>query len=309
MSYSVNGESDLSRHKAIEFLNAKLSDECANHKKSKNPAVGWIYSFTNENLDKVYEKTYLKNKRAMVIGSSIDQVIYAILHGCKDITSIDGNPLTQPYGELKLAAIKNLEFEEFIDYFSKCNILNYKCYWKVCHDLSPYARLFWDEIMLSVETNPKGNRLLRYLLFQNGGHCFENKKGLDYYKYKSVYNRIKENLKDTRIKFIVADFSEFYDMLDGKYGLMLLSNIKDYVDEKDFFDVVNKLHRDKLDNRGKMQIYYDFAPTEFTREYYDSFLKHLDKKNFKIKTVEDARFREFYKKYDLKPKECNVLFL
>ena len=141
MGYNIIGEKQLNNHKALNTLGEKVfeREEKGTNPKS-NSTTRRIFPFTNENLDEVFYGKRLKGKRIATVGSSFDQALQAILHGCKDITHLDANPLSQPYAELKLSAIKNLTFDEFVDFFDADNMLDHKYYQKISHDLSEYNK-------------------------------------------------------------------------------------------------------------------------------------------------------------------------
>ena len=113
-----------------------------------NNAMSRVYNFSNEYLDRIFKGMDLTGKRAFVVGSSGDQALHCIQNGASEVTLVDGNMWTKPYVELKLAAIKNLEFEEFSSYMTYDQIFNHKFYSKVSHDLSPESQAFWDEIIM-----------------------------------------------------------------------------------------------------------------------------------------------------------------
>ena len=87
-----------------------------------------IYPFTTENISGYIDKFNLKDKSLLTVGSSGDQVINAILKGCKDITLLDINPYTKFYYYLKVASILTLNLDEFMAF------LRYKDYPEVFVD-------------------------------------------------------------------------------------------------------------------------------------------------------------------------------
>jgi hypothetical protein len=117
---------------------------------SYNTTADRIYPFSNENITESLEDIDLEGKSVITVGSSGDQVLNAILKGATNITLIDGNPLARYYVELKIAAIRNLEYTECLSFLTAKNILSYKYYQKISHDLSDEAKIFWDSIMLEM---------------------------------------------------------------------------------------------------------------------------------------------------------------
>jgi len=95
------------------------------------------FGYSNENLEGVYKHILSKRKNikdALVVGSSGDQLINAIFYGAKNITLADINPMSEVVTELKIAAIKNLNFNDFLAYWdrkSRDAILDHKVYSKI----------------------------------------------------------------------------------------------------------------------------------------------------------------------------------
>lgn len=213
-----------------------------------------VYPFSNENLNDLFKNLDIFNKRIAVVGSSGDQVLYGIAHGAKDITLIDGNSMALPHTELKLAAIKNLSFEQFKDFFSVQHIFDINYYKKISQDLSPQSRQFWDNIYLYMGDNPIN---LREYFCQNGIYDSFFRHVQAIYNDQATFNVVKNNLKGCNIEFVLSRFQDFPDNLKGKYDLIMLSNIADYVEQQDFFSSCERLS-ERLSDDGKMQIYYDF---------------------------------------------------
>ena len=64
-----------------------------------------IYPFTTENINGYLPLFDLNNKTLLTVGSSGDQVLNAVISGCKEIDVIDLCPFSQEYFNLKRAAI------------------------------------------------------------------------------------------------------------------------------------------------------------------------------------------------------------
>ena len=123
--------------------------------KIKHGSADRIYPFSNENIGEFLEGFDLEGKSVITVGSSGDQVLNAVYRGATDVTLFDANIFARYYVELKIAAIKNLSLEEFLKYFTSDNILDWKYYSKVSHDLSDEAKLFWDTLMLELDEENK----------------------------------------------------------------------------------------------------------------------------------------------------------
>ena len=91
----------------------------------KDCRIYQIYPFTTENISGYINYFNLTDKSLLTVGSSGDQVINAIMHGCKDVTLLDMNPYAKYYYYLKAASILCLNKDNFLDF------LRYRDYPKV----------------------------------------------------------------------------------------------------------------------------------------------------------------------------------
>ena len=85
-----------------------------------------IYPFTSENIAGYMKDLDLTGKKVITVTGSTDHILNAILQGATEITTFDINPLTKPYMDLKISALKNLSYEDFINKgYLKDAIVNY----------------------------------------------------------------------------------------------------------------------------------------------------------------------------------------
>ena len=61
-----------------------------------------VYPFTNEAI-KLYYKYFKLDEKLLTVAASGDQLLHAILQGCKSATMFDINKLTKYYVNLKIA--------------------------------------------------------------------------------------------------------------------------------------------------------------------------------------------------------------
>ena len=221
-----------------------------------NGAVGAIYPFSNENLPETYDYLDPEGKKVLTVGSSGDQVLLALAKDAKKITLIDANPMSLAYLELKLAALKCLKQEEYMDMFYG-DFLSHKYYAKVSHLLSPYVREFWEELYLnsSIQEFYKCNRFL----FQPTMPREKAKSRINaYFNVSELYDNAKANLGKCEIDFKCASLDQFASSVDDKYDIILLSNVCDYVRQENLYYQIFALgHR--LNNNGKIEMSYHFT--------------------------------------------------
>lgn len=227
-----------------------------------------VYHCSNERLNAYFKDLNLKNSRVATVGSSGDQVLNSIFYGSKDITLIDANMFTRAYVEYKIAMIKNLDFKTFKQCLGRFAMFNWKTYAKISHDLSKKTQQFFDELMLNQDDNnhyyDEGfltDSLIRNNLLHTPCDKFDLPEENIFYNNKTDYNKLKKLLieNDFKIKFIVADVSEFHTKLKGKFDYIFLSNIYDYVNIVEMFHIIKSLYK-KINAGGAIQYHYSFNP-------------------------------------------------
>lgn len=218
---------------------------------ANNGTVGKVYAFTNEKLSALFSELELKDCRVATVGSSGDQAILSIYNGAKEVDLIDGNILTQPFVELKLSAIKNLSHTEFLDFSTHFSRKLAYDYGKISHDLSKKSQVFWDNLILDGQERK----------FHHFIHSWKDIENV--YRTEESYNKLQDylNNKKYKINYITSEFENFPQKLNGKYDLILLSNICDYFNDtnsskgpQEFIDVVKKLFENNLSEIGAMQV-------------------------------------------------------
>ena len=191
----------------------------------------FIYKKTNERLQDILDIFSDKDKILCVIGSG-DQILNALLNRPQKIDAFDISIYPKYFLELKIAAIKTLTREEFIDFF--INDINYKkedyyddlFYEKIIKELDGDVRDFWKYLFDFNDWYDIYNSMLfstepvikEYALVQNK------------YLNEEEYYKLREILKTTKINYIQSDILNLD--IDDNYDLIYLSNIIQYVDPK-----------------------------------------------------------------------------
>lgn len=263
----------------------------------------YVYPWSNERLDEVFEDVELCGKRALVVGSSGDQALHCIHKGATDVTIMDSNMWTKPYVELKMAGIKNLSFEEFKDCFASLYVFGNKYYPRLSHDLSEESKAFWDNIALDMPWYECIDVLDNFFHYVDFGDD-EIKKHMNrhsFYRAKEEYEKLKTNLKKANVNIEVADIREFDELAKGQYDYIMLSNISDYMDKEEYFKITKALNEKHLTFDGKMQIGYifDWERTGSKRRYYRALKESMDESkygNIKIKKIGKREGKLFRKK-------------
>lgn len=200
-----------------------------------------IYPFTSENIAGYMKDLDLTDKKVITVTGSTDHILNAVLQGATEITTFDINPLTKPYMDLKISALKNLSYEDFIKLllFESNMILDYRIISSL--DMSDESKIFWLEQLSKFNNN--GNELRNSSLFDLKYFNPYSKLWQNLYLEKNRYNLLKQQLKDAKITFINTSLKDL--KIDENFDYMFLSNISDYLNLMYNSDALRK-YRDLL---------------------------------------------------------------
>lgn len=231
-----------------------------------------VYAFTTENISGYYDELSFENKDILTVTASGDQLLNAVLFGSKNIDCFDSNPLARYYTELKIAAIKVLNKEEFLNYFCKGeNSLNYETYLKIKDKLDLDYMFFWDNMYNQFKPSK-----IRKIVFNNDE--YDKEKIIKFNPYLQDFDMLKLLLNDININYFTCDIKDLSKYLNKKYDTIILSNIIQYAEcmyEKDalleFKKLIQKIGN-YLNPNGKIMCgyLYNFE--------YDN-VEYLSKKN------------------------------
>ena len=243
-----------------------------NHGRYRKVKFFSVYPFTTENISAYIDMFDLKDKSLLTVGSSGDQVLNAILMGCKDIVLFDICPFAKEYFYLKRAAIMAMNRDEYLNFFCYKNypklfINNRKAFLDssfyglltYLEEIEPEACYFWCELL----KNDKGIHL-RKSLFSTDEYEGSLLKIMNrYLESDRAYNLLRENLAGANVKFIYDNIFNIDEMTN--YDNIFLSNIAAYYKLEEFkylFDKCTNL----LNDNGKMLVSYLYD-TDLDSEY------------------------------------------
>ena len=232
--------------------------------KSKNGRNGTLvqaYPFSNERLPEIFKNLKIrKRSKVLTVGSSGDQLLYSLYYGATDVTVIDANLYAQPWIEYKLAAIKNLSFDDFTYYFFNDKTTNIypfdnKVLTTIFYDLSDLSKSFWGEIYLN---GYSPEEIFKRVISRQDVEPYRIFS--KFYKDEKAYIKLQNilNNNDYNINFINEEFTNFHLLSKEKYDLILLSNIKRYVKNETFAETVNGLFKNNLKRGGIIQLHYEY---------------------------------------------------
>lgn len=200
-----------------------------------------IYPFTSENIAGYMKYLNLTGKKVITVTGSTDHILNIILQGATEIATFDINPLTKPYMDLKISALKNLSYEDFINLllFESNMNLDYSIISSL--DMSDESKMFWLEQLSKFDNN--GIELRNSSLFNTKYFNPNSKLRQNLYLEKSKYNLLKQQIKDANITYINTSLKDL--KVDEHFDYMFLSNISDYLSLMYSCDILKK-YRDLL---------------------------------------------------------------
>lgn len=201
-----------------------------------------IYSFTTENIAGYFEYLDFTNKNILTVAASGDHIINAFYKGAKEVYGFDINYLALIFTELKLVALQNLNYKEFLQFFmineendiqKNKNALDHGVYInKLRKDLSNSVAENWDTIYQNFNNN--GYNLRNSYIFNNK---YDNNniklKSNVYLKSELDYNIAKENINKKEIILINSNYKDLnrHNLPNlANCDIILMSNISDYIE-------------------------------------------------------------------------------
>lgn len=243
-----------------------------------------LFRFTNENISEYYELFNFENKNVLTVIGAGDQALSAIYKGAKKIDVFDVNKLSYYFLLLKKYAIKSLSYEEFLNLFNpltkqKDIEIIYK---KVSQNIDDEnIKEFWDRVFRS-------NYVFYYLFLDTNVSINRVKRNVPYLENKQAYNKLKEKIKDCKIKYVGGDLTELVNTLNEKYDYINLSNIIDYIEDKDsakklYTNIFNNL----LNQNGMCMLEYEWYLYACCNDYLGNlFIKYqIEKHTMKSEEV------------------------
>ncbi len=229
-----------------------------------------VYSMTTENIREFIYRFDLNDKKVLSVAGSGDQMLNCILKGSRNITLFDISPLALYQVNLKKAAVQNLEFSEYMDFFNVINsnnnyhgpdILNRDLFDKLSVGLDDNIISFFDKLYTQYGT---GKEIYRNLYF-GFDYSLTHMNDMNNYMDKESFDKLKSILihDDIKLDFIYSNINDLENKLgNNTYDLMMFSNISDYIDEiydEDslikYHELINELEK-HLNSYGTMQVGY-----------------------------------------------------
>lgn len=170
-------------------------------------------------------------KDVLTVTGSFDQCLNLVYSGANYICNFDVNVLTVFLAMLKYAAVKVLDYHEYLDFFSRNDTLNYQTYLNVKPFLAPPFNEYWDFVYNLFSYD--GEALANSRLF-HGIEAIDQLSAINpYLKNEKNYNETKQKIDNVHINFEEKDLLQIGEG-EEQYDLMFFSNIQSYLVENRF---------------------------------------------------------------------------
>ena len=187
-----------------------------------------IYRCTNEMINcKEYINILKNKKRILSVIASGDQIINSILLGSNDIVGYDISRFPKYYLYLKIAGIKKLEKEEFLNYFVGSyykSLMNTDTYDKLRDELPDKCRIFWDGLYDAFEPYD----INESLLLCNEPFSKEILTIRNLYLQDDNYRKTRIKLDNINLTLYDNNIFKLINCNIGKFDLINLSSIIHY---------------------------------------------------------------------------------
>lgn len=230
------------------------------------------YMTTTQNQRYLSEVLPKNAQNVCVILGSGDTIFQLASQGIKDVVALEINDLQEIVFKLRKAALftlSNTEFENFLLDLESKDFLSKEILEKVKEGFmeDEEAKDFWDTFL---ELNLK-EEICEYFIKGGLEHAdlYTIRYALPYLKRRGVYNRARENLKESNLQIKVKDALDFFDEATEMFDFIDITNILMFVyqmkcnnEQKKFIEVVKKLKRiykNNLKSGGTMVLDYMFS--------------------------------------------------
>lgn len=221
-----------------------------------------VYKVTNERM-RDYHK-YLKNrKRILSVIASGDQILNSILDGTREVDAFDISVYPKYFMFLKIAAIKSLSREEYIDFFYESTDTSEKydeMYDKIREHLKGEVKVFWDSLFDFFDWFDIYNSTLFSSEPYSTSYAVCQNKYLD---NEEEYNKLRRVIDDVVIRTYDGNILDMY--FDVSYDLVYLSNIIYYSDVNKYKNMLEKF---KLNKDGIVLTYF-YKVQEHIKDYFN----------------------------------------
>ena len=213
----------------------------------ENQKYSSVYMFATENVCGVVNCLNVSNKDILTASASGDHIFNMLLIGAKNIAAYDINIYAKYFYYFKEAAIKVLNYNEFLEFFFlklfsfKSKVFDNKIFFnRILPNIKDESsKVFWNTLFKRYS----GFELYTSSLFFT--NCYSKNtyiKCNDYLKNEDNYKDLQKKLLTFEYEFYWVDiFNDLSNIPDKKYDIIYLSNILDRLREKDKISNVRRI--------------------------------------------------------------------
>ena len=222
-----------------------------------------VYKISNERIQD-YEKYLRKRNKVLSVIGSGDQILNCILNGTKEIDAFDISVFPKYFLELKMAAIKALTVDEYIDFFYEVtnrDEVYEDMYYRIAVYLENDMCEFWDSLFNFFEWKEIYNSTMFSSEPNIASNAINQNKFL---QSEEEYNRLREELDNVKITYYEGDILELSSYLRDSYDLVYLSNIVYYCNKDKYREMLGNLN---LTDKG-ISLTYFYKMQGHAMEYF-----------------------------------------
>ena len=222
-----------------------------------------VYKISNERIQD-YEKYLRKRNKVLSVIGSGDQILNCILNGTKEIDAFDISVFPKYFLELKMAAIKALTVDEYIDFFYEVtnrDEVYEDMYYRIAVYLENDICEFWDSLFNFFEWKEIYNSTMFSSEPNIASNAINQNKFL---QSEEEYNRLREELDNVKITYYEGDILELSSYLRESYDLVYLSNIVYYCNKDKYREMLGNLN---LTDKG-ISLTYFYKMQGHAMEYF-----------------------------------------
>ncbi len=231
----------------------------------------YVYKATNEQL--WYCCKYFKDrKRLLSVIASSDQIFNAVLCGAREIEAFDISVFPQYVLYLKMASLKALTREEYVDFYydrdCKKNYLDEKRKCKryvnrILKYLEGDAKEFWQQLFSLFEWMS----IYESYMFTDFTINLEKTIKRNPYLSQENYDKLRGAMSETSITTYTGNIVDLASTFKQENDLIYLSNIHNYLSVQEFLSLLNELNL----SEGGIILAYIFKHMTNYREMFKDF--------------------------------------
>lgn len=210
----------------IKMVTSFSAEKCHDFQKYSG-----VFLFGTENQQGVNDVVSYKGKDVVTVASSGDHYLSAVYFEANKVDIFDINRMTYYMTCLKIAAVCELDYEEFLDFFLPLkddgslnpNFWKLSVFKKLIRGLPTFVAVFWDRVIYYFHKGKSG-----CFVFPDDERFLPSivKKGMPFYQSKECYYELQGLLRKREYPhFVESDISSLETALTSSYDLMYLSNI------------------------------------------------------------------------------------